>query len=81
MSNPNHHDLTSVGGGRPTGVLGEQSAALAMDDLLDDWHVGGYRWGRDQADACHHGVYGGDEPEPGVEPLDTQRVCRQKNNS
>lgn len=59
-----------------TGVLREQSAALAVDYLLDDWHVGRDGRGRDQADARHHGVYGCDEAQPGVEPLDTQRVCR-----
>lgn len=63
-----------------TGVLGEESAALAVDNLLDDWHVRGYRRGRDQTDARHHGVYWGDESEPGVEPLDTKRVCRQNDN-
>lgn len=59
-----------------TGVLREQSAALAVDDLLDERHVGGYGRGRDQADARHQGVYGTDESQPGVEPLDAQRVCR-----
>ena len=57
-----------------TGVLREEGAALAVDNLLDDWHVRGQRWGRDQADACHHGVNGCDEAQPRVEPLDTQRV-------
>lgn len=57
-----------------TGVLGKQGAALAVDNLLDDRHVGGYGWGRDQADARHHGVYGCDEAQAGVEPLDAQRV-------
>lgn len=58
-----------------TGVLREESAALAVDDLLDDGHVGGNGWRWDQADTCHHGVYGCDEAQPRVESLDTQRVC------
>ncbi len=59
-----------------TGVLREERAALAVDDLFDDWHVRGHGRGRDQADARHHGAYRCDEAESGVEPLDTQRVCR-----
>lgn len=59
-----------------TRVLREQSAALAVNDLLDDWHVRGYGRGRDQADARHHGVNGRDESQTSVKPLDTHRVCR-----
>lgn len=64
--------------GRPgrhlTGVLGEERAALAVQNLLDHRTVGEPRWRRDQVDARHHGAQGRDETQAGVEPLDAQRV-------
>lgn len=58
-----------------TGVLREERAARAVNNFLADRHVGEYRWRRDQADACHHGVYWCNESQA-VEPLDAQGVCR-----
>lgn len=41
-----------------TGVRGEQGAALAVDDLFDNWYILGERC-RHHAKAGHHGVHGG----------------------
>lgn len=57
-----------------TGVLREERAAFAVDNLLDHWTVGGSRWRWDQVDPRHHGAQRRDESQAGVEPLDTQRV-------
>lgn len=41
-----------------TGVGGEQGAALAVDDLFDNWYILGERC-RHHAKAGHHGVHRG----------------------
>ncbi len=61
-----HGEEAVWGGGRQcrigilwlTGVGGEQGAALAVDDLLDKWHILGEGCGH-HTEAGHHGIQGG----------------------
>lgn len=58
-----------------TGVGRKQRAALAVDDLLDNWYILGNRRGS-QAQAGHQGIYGGNashQPETGVKVWNRER--------
>lgn len=60
---------------RLTGVRRKQRAALAVDDLSDNWYILGDGCGR-QAQARHHGIYGGNaryQPETGVKIWSQER--------
>lgn len=88
----NHHPhscsllLSRVGWWVLTGVLREESAALAVDNLLNDRNIWRNRWRWDQADASHHWVYWCNKAQTRVKSRDTQWVCRRdsrttKNNT